>query len=337
MFCWKTFGWACLVVFVLFLLLSFPVLFNFFAIHFWHVPESELSDYTKLGPIGDIYGSLNTIFTSATLAFVVYATLLQRQANQDARDAMEKQLQQAREDTEKQLEQAREATQQQIEHAKQLADIQLKQSMDVSSKQLELAQATNDAQINESRYAIFTNVFEMLMSQKLTLQKDLCSHLENSKTPQVIFQKMAQEFEFLLNNAWQNIEKINISDVDEEFNRAANQIEDSVFFSDILYNYFYVYDSLLFLVKSSQIDKSQKKIFYKLISNSMDINEQLTLIWFSAFTDRVRSNLINSRIFDFDFDPIFLPFSLKFHRRTHFNSVAYDMAFKKLMINQTPT
>lgn len=323
---WGFIGILGLIVFWLF----FPSAFNWWATNIWQIPNGQIDELAKLGPLGDIYGSLNTLFTSVTLVIVLYSAYLQRQANIDARVLMNKQLQQTKDDIEKQLKQASEATEKQILNSKLLADIQLEHVKKSALDQLELAQKAHDAQIKESQYAIFTNMFQMLMSQKLTLQKDLCSNLKNYQSPQMIFLKMSKEFQSLIENKWTDISKVDLTEIDIKFSETANDLGESYFFSDILYNYFFIYDSILYLIKTSSLEKEQKEIFYKIVSNSMDMYEQLTLLWFSAFTDRVSQNLVNSKILDFEFDKLFLPFCLKFHKRTHFNSQTYINAFKKL-------
>ena len=47
--------------------LFFPNLFQWWAIHVWFIPIEQLDEMGKLGPLGDIYGSLNTLFTSPFL------------------------------------------------------------------------------------------------------------------------------------------------------------------------------------------------------------------------------------------------------------------------------
>ncbi|WON80797.1 hypothetical protein OK024_03160 [Acinetobacter sp. UGAL515B_02] len=154
----------CVVLLIVLLIAwgLFPLFFKWLMIGIGS-KETALKDF---GTFGDIYGSLNTLFTSATLIIVMYSAYLQRQANKDARDAMERQLQQAREDTEEQLKQAREATEQQILNAQQLAHIQLEHARQYSMDQLALARATHEAQIKESKDAIFTNKFYSHLNYK---------------------------------------------------------------------------------------------------------------------------------------------------------------------------
>ncbi|MDC5672172.1 hypothetical protein OFN19_18255, partial [Acinetobacter baumannii] len=66
---WLTTGkvsyvWLVAITLGIFVLLTYPYFFNWWAINFWNVPEEQLSDLTKLGPLGDIYGSLNTLISS---------------------------------------------------------------------------------------------------------------------------------------------------------------------------------------------------------------------------------------------------------------------------------
>ncbi|WP_234622439.1 hypothetical protein [Acinetobacter guillouiae] len=151
----------------------FPLFFKWLMIGI----GSTKKDIDDFGSMGDIYGSLNTLFTSATLLIVMYSAYLQRQANKDARTAMAEQLQQARDATTtqltqasdaltQQLDQAREATEQQIKNAKELSEIELSQTREATAQQLALAQATHDAQIKESRHAIFANQFYSLLNFK---------------------------------------------------------------------------------------------------------------------------------------------------------------------------
>ncbi|HGF8497868.1 TPA: hypothetical protein ACJB9M_000814, partial [Acinetobacter baumannii] len=146
----RTFGFITAGVFVL-AWLFFPNLFQWWAIHVWSIPADQLDEMGKLGPLGDIYGSLNTLFTSATLLIVIYSAFLQRQANKDAREAMAEQLKQAKEASAEQLEQAKESTKQ----------------------QLDLAQATHDAQIQETKNSFFTNQFYSLLNYKNESIKNL--------------------------------------------------------------------------------------------------------------------------------------------------------------------
>ncbi|MFM2331627.1 MAG: hypothetical protein RIQ74_450 [Pseudomonadota bacterium] len=158
---------VCLVLFlgigILALWIFFPIIFKYWVLHVLVTPPFTADVFASLGPIGDIFGGLTALFTSATLIIVMYSAYLQRQANEDARKAMAEQLQQARDATatqlnqarkalKQQLEQAREATEKQIENAKELSRIELLQTREATQQQIALAQSTHDIQIQETHF-----------------------------------------------------------------------------------------------------------------------------------------------------------------------------------------
>lgn len=82
------FGALLLVVIWLF----FPAIFNWWAEFAWHIPHDELKKVSDLGPLGDIYGSLNTLISSVALCAVAFSTWLQVTSLKETRDANKKQL-----------------------------------------------------------------------------------------------------------------------------------------------------------------------------------------------------------------------------------------------------
>lgn len=298
-FCWKTFGWACLVVFVLFLLLSFPVLFNFFAIHFWHVPESELSDYTKLGPIGDIYGSLNTLFTSATLAFVVYATLLQRQANNDAREAMVKQLRQAQLST---------------------------------KRQLALAQATHQEQLKESQINFFKSQFYLLLNYKNDKFKELSMNNKNG-----IELKGYELFSELFKRLNEKIIvkfKANIEDIDEKvirfaFDEACHELNNNENYYEI-FTYLEIYAVIIKLINSSKADQNDINFYGDILKVSISKNEQLCIFLLAPMWDRLYSQIKLVAFFNsFGTTRSYEDFAFKFYQKGNFALEVWQEAYEK--------
>ena len=98
---WLTTGkvsyvWLIAITLGLFVLLTYPYFFNWWAINFWGVPKEELSDLTKLGPLGDIYGSLNTLISSIALCAVAYSTYLQIKELRLSRQTYEDQLRESK-------------------------------------------------------------------------------------------------------------------------------------------------------------------------------------------------------------------------------------------------
>jgi hypothetical protein len=70
--------------------------FNWWAVNFWNVPENELTDFTKLGPLGDIYGSLNTIVSSIALCAIAFTTYLQVISLKETRKITTEQMDESR-------------------------------------------------------------------------------------------------------------------------------------------------------------------------------------------------------------------------------------------------
>lgn len=238
--------------------------------------ENELKDF---GSLGDIYGSLNTLFTSATLIIVMYSAYLQRQANNDARDAMAKQLQQASNATEKQLRQARLATKQ----------------------QLALAQATHDAQIKESRYSVFSNMFYALMNQKHEILKNLCIRNGENFSSSELFTHMGDEFDTLVGTDFKDL-NVNIIEHDifmyNSFMKHAEKFINNHSFTNGFYAYFFVYQSLLRLIKESDLEDNDKSFFISIISNSLVHDEQVALLWVCCFTSDLRETFEDTGLID---------------------------------------
>jgi len=132
-----------MIILLIFIWGLFPLFFKWLMISIG-VEKTKLEDF---GTLGDIYGSLNTLFTSATLIIVIYSTYLQREANKDAGKALENQLRQA----------------------EQATTDQLNQSRDSTTQQLNLAQTTHDALIKEMMKSNFDNKFYFLLNYKMQL------------------------------------------------------------------------------------------------------------------------------------------------------------------------
>lgn len=342
-FCWKTFGWASLIIFVIFLLLSFPVIFNFFAIHFWHVPETELSDFTKLGSLGDIYGSLNTIFTSATLAFVVYATLLQRQANSDAREAMAQQLQQAKDSAAEQLQQAKDAlieqlkqaredTDKQIQNEKDLATIQLKQASEATDKQLDLAKKTHEAQIQETRNSFFTAQFYNLLNLKNEKFKELllCDKNNIEIKGHVLFRKLANILrkKVILENK-SDLAKVDKAIIRRAFLEACNELNNNENYFE-LFAYFESYGSLIKLINDAKLMKNDKEFFLSILRRSMISNEQRCIFLLAPMWERLFIDIKDAKLFNtFDTNGNFGGFALNFYNKNSFANRAWYEFFKE--------
>lgn len=330
-----------LIVAIGYLYFYLPQVFEWLAVEFWGVPSSTITEdgktkvlqLTDLGPLGDIYGSLNTLFTSATLAFVVYATLLQRQANHDAREAMAKQLQQAREDTEKQLEQAREATEQQILNAQRLANLQLQQASEASDDQLNIAKQTYSAQIEESRISFFTSQFYSLLNYKNEKLKELCfckNSDEEIKGLKIFSELKNQLIERLIK--CYTVEKIDDEIITRAFNQSCKALNSNELYYE-LFSYLEVYSALAMLINSSPINSNDKNYYQAILRSSMSGNEQFCIFLIAPMWERLYIKIKLIPFFNaFGPDRLYEQYALKFYSKNNFALLSWDNFFDN---NQT--
>lgn len=269
--------------------------------------QNELKDF---GSLGDIYGSLNTLFTSATLIIVLYSAYLQREANKDAREAMEKQLQQSRDATAKQLMQARKALR-----------LQLEQAEESTSRQLELAESSHKAQMLESKHAVFSSTFNILLNQKKVVLDSIYTGKEEYK-PKVIFEILGCEFQKMITNAWRTLDHNNDQDEDTIFKHAIKtldgDLEKSFCFNDLV-SYFYMLVPLILLIKNSKLKNKDKRIFYMVLSHSMAHYEQITFLWFSLFSPEIKEALTDTQLIDTEFDAEEMEFLMNNFSRSCFS------------------
>ncbi|EXE27089.1 MULTISPECIES: hypothetical protein [Acinetobacter calcoaceticus/baumannii complex] len=85
-------GWFILIGVLILIWIFFPNLFYWWASNIWHIPSNQLDKIGDLGPLGDIYGSLNTLISSLALCAVAYSTYLQVTSLNESRKSTEKQL-----------------------------------------------------------------------------------------------------------------------------------------------------------------------------------------------------------------------------------------------------
>lgn len=283
-----------MIILLIFIWGLFPLFFKWLMIGIG-TNKTNLEDF---GALGDIYGSLNTLFTSATLIIVIYSAYLQRQANKDAREAMAKQLEMARVSMVEQIKQARISTAEQLNQAKSS-----------TAQQLELARSSHDAQMQESKYAIFSSMFNILLNQKdAVLEK--CGWGKKNFEPNKYFAFIAQDFELLLQGELKDYD-IHDESTEEQINYdlilTMNKII-NLFSFDELTSYFYMLVPLVNLIKSSTINSSDKATYFTVISNSMTYSEQVTLLWFTAISHDFQELLKDTHLLNAHFDEGFAEF-----------------------------
>ncbi|WP_436898756.1 hypothetical protein [Acinetobacter gyllenbergii] len=284
-------GWIILGVTLWFM---FPWIYSVF---FNFILKNPKEYGESFGAVGDIYGSLNALFTSATLAIVVYSTLLQRQANEDARVAMEDQLREARRSSEEQIVQARASTEQ----------------------QLALAQATHDAQIKETKNTFFTSQFYALLNLKENKFYKLRVEIKNQYYEQdQIFVNLSCELTRILQEL---DDELSLDYLEKKFLAHVDASRTDT--SDRIFSYFLIYTSLIKLIQNSCLEDYEKQTYYEILSNSMRLSEQVVFFWVSCFIPRFKDTFKNITIFLQFYDDIYLDMAYKFQDRSYFSSGWY--------------
>ncbi|MBP8005478.1 MAG: hypothetical protein KAZ18_01080 [Acinetobacter sp.] len=273
------------LVIVLFIILLigwglFPLFFKWLMIGIGS-QQTELEDF---GAMGDIYGSLNTLFTSATLAFVVYATLLQRQANQDARYTMTKQLQQAK---------------------------------NAARHQLKLVRLTHEAQMKELKKSNFDNKFYALINYKMELFNSI--RAINSDKDEIsgshVFDKILLFFarEILINES----QHFDLKELKSKYFSFLSQLNNNTPLTS-MYSYFLVYESIFMLIDLSELDDTDKALYRHLVRNSMFASEQLTLFFIAPFYEEFMGIFVDREMFQsFDMQ-MYKKYALSFYDKTFF-------------------
>lgn len=344
------FVWTIGVLAIISLWIAFPLIFKYWVFKLLVTPPFTTEPFASLGPIGDIYGSLTALFTSATLIIVLYSAYLQRQANIDARQAMADQLRQARDATATQLKQARkavddqltqakEATAQQLAHAKELSDIQLVHAKEVATEQLKLVQLTHDAQIAESKHGIFASLFNILLNQKKAILDNANTGKEELK-PKEIFNILCIEFHSLIRNEWVDYDCNNQDNYKSIFDHFCKSMDGNIkesFSFEELTSYFYMLIPLILIIKNSNVKDDDKKIYFMVISHSMAQQEQVTLLWYMLFSNDIKNALQDTGLIDIYLEHTDLEFIVRNFDKSCFSHPNLIEDWDKYLENQNPT
>ncbi|EEY76035.1 hypothetical protein HMPREF0012_03018 [Acinetobacter calcoaceticus RUH2202] len=275
--------------------------------------ETDLSDF---GPLGDIYGSLNTLFTSATLIIVMYSAYLQRQANKDVRLSMEEQLKQAKDDSKAQL-----------DHAKEALDRQLQQQEISNQNQLKIAEQSRLTQVRESKDAIFSSTFFNLLNYKEVRFNNISVEIDKKfvSATDIFFLFQEKFFSFLEENS--DLSTLDEEDIRVKIDNLFDELNPQL--ADIVHDYMGVYWSLIELVKNSHYDWDNKIYYIRTISESMRVCEQVAFFAISPFVYRFRQCLEDSGFFGAFYHESFIDFALRFHKSSHFWTNTWEDVFDK--------
>lgn len=298
--------WGLGILFILILWITFPLIFKEWIFTLLVKPPFTPEVFATLGPIGDIFGGLTALFTSATLIIVMYSAYLQRQANKDAREAIAEQLKQAREATEEQLKQAKEATEDQIN-----------QASESTIKQLNLAQSTHNAQLKETMYSNFLSTYNSLINYKLAKYNTIQVFIDGRtwhaeeifKDIAIRFYKKKEIFDLQLTR----------NQIGDLYNKTLEEIAGTDKGLLEINSYFRLYKSIFDLISTAEISEEEKLFFRKLTSNTMSLHEQLTLLWASTYLQSCSELIKNTGIFNQFYSEYMMPFIVGFFEKSSFN------------------
>lgn len=287
---------TCLV-FVIITFLYFPPLFKSIAIEFWGIPTTvyqdgsvEVAQLVDLGPIGDIFGSLNSFISSIALCAVAFSTWLQVTSLKETREANERQLQ----------------------LAKETHDAQIKES------QLSNFSTAFYALLNYKNLALTNLVFEDKSGEEIKIYKGT-----------EIFKIFYKKFDELHKNEWKDFQQSQFTEqlVRAEFNKFVKELTGD-YYADI-YVYFHIYGDLLNLIKSAKISNSNKNLYHKILLNSMTLPEQVTLFWVAAYIVRIKDFVNKRPIFDQFYKRAYENFAFRFYDEKSFPTKTWKKVFKR--------
>ncbi|KCY17624.1 hypothetical protein J596_2730 [Acinetobacter baumannii 21072] len=282
-------GFFLFSLIVLTVWLFFPVIFSLF---FSFILDTQYNYPDNLGGIGDIYGSLNTLFSLLTLLVVLYSN------------------------------------DQQIETNKEI--------LRASNLQLNLARRNHKDQMSESRRAIFNDMFYSLLNYKSEKFKQLSVVTKNGTlNPTDLTSAIYKEFLRLVDTKWSNLDNVKQINLEKEFEYFVNKISNGKG-CEKLYTYFYLYESIYKLINSEKLTDSDEHFYKDLVSNSMEVGEQVTLIWIAASSDYHCDFLKNSGIFTFDMTETVVGFADKFLEESLFSHPNFLETWTEYKKNKNP-
>ncbi|MDV7378175.1 hypothetical protein R4467_14480 [Acinetobacter baumannii] len=190
-----------------------------------------------------------------------------------------------------------------------------------NKEQLRLAKKSHQEQLNESKHAIFSNTFDTLLNHKQDRYNGLKIRNKDDNIEyhsEEIFVEIALRFIWLVENEFipKNYKAFEIGAKFDEYMRVLGG--KSRGFAEIR-SYFTSYGDLIELIKRSELDENSKVFYRNIVSNSMSIHEQLTLLWISV-NSKVCSDIVNnSGIFNHFYNDGLMPFITKFFDKSCFS------------------
>lgn len=187
-------------------------------------------------------------------------------------------------------------------------------------KELRLARKTYTDQLNESRYSNFTTNFYALLNHKNQNYKNLDEKNKFGKIvdSQEIFTQISKEFFNLNKGKWAD-KKFDQIDVKREFRSFVhNRVRSTLYIK--LEAHFSIYADLNSLIQSSELSNIDKHFYLRLIANSMNIDEQISLVWLSSFNKELKEGLLGSGLIKVGCYLDIINFIMYFHDKSLFTN-----------------
>lgn len=213
----------------------------------------------------------------------------------------------------------------------------LKETREANDRQIQLAQEAHDAQIRESRYAVFASMFNGLMSLKQTKLESL--KIKNREREYIgfeIFNFLADSFSKSFDSKFNDVYLLSENEVKNHFFRILKELNSDQKFYD-LGSFFLSYENLLNLIYESDLDEKEKEYFKAAVRNSMSGAEQLTLFWMGAYSPKYKLFLKDSQLFSQFYSDKMMPFAIKFHDKSSFSHPTILKNWDRFSENQNPT
>lgn len=175
----------------------------------------------------------------------------------------------------------------------------LNETRDANERQLKLAKEAHDAQINESKHAIFSNMFNSLLVLKNNSKEALNIEINGShKGHDYIFYNMKEKFlQRLSLEEFEYFLELNRQDNLTAFLNAFDELEGTNITGTSIVGYFQIYSSILDLIKHSNLSRQEKFFYYDLVGNTMSLNEQICLMWAGIGLQAVGERIKGTELF----------------------------------------
>ncbi|WP_407504198.1 hypothetical protein [Acinetobacter baumannii] len=207
-----------------------------------------------------------------------------------------------------------------------------------NKEQLRLAEKSHQEQLNESKHAVFSNTFNTLLNLKQDRYNGLkIRNKENGMEyiSEEIFVSIALRFLWLIDNYIYK-ENWGRTEIGQKFDGYLVVLGGKERGFAEIRSYFTIYGDLIELIRRSEIDENSKIFYRNIVSNSMSVHEQFTLLWISVNTKACSDLVHNSGIFNHFYSDDLMPFLTTFFDKSCFSHPKIISNWDKYLNNQNP-